>query len=461
MYRHTITIYNEDGDRLAKIRDGVNLKEYGFTEYEDHTYLGGPVEAAFTSDGKSLWVSNYSMVGPGFEHEGCDGCIGKDFDPSFLYKISCETFEIESVVKVGAVPKFIAISDDDSKLIVSNWTSSDISIVDLETEKEVKTVTLGSHPRGVDITADGNFAYVTIMGSTKLAEVNLNTYEVNYIKDIGRSPRHLILADHDSTIYVSMNSGSKVVKYNRFNHSKSICRTAAGPRSMCISENEDYLYCVNYFDHSFSKISTKTMEVIETIETAQKPIGICGNWNESEIWVACYSGKIEIFKDFHLDSLKNGNSIFGLDLSGFWPAKPKNLRKETEVEAETLAAELPDTNTRYVSAELVESIEVVPNVLQPKLYSDVKVVPPPTRFVRKIESSEDCTYYVICGSFSILENAYKRAAELDAKGYTCKVIKGSKLNYVAPSCFDSRELAEASMKQLKASEGYSAWILKR
>ncbi len=454
MYRHTITIYNEEGNRLAKIRDGVNLKEFGFDEYEDRTYLGGPVEAAFTSDGKYLWISNYSMVGPGFEHEGCDGCIGKEYDPSFLYKINCSTYEIESVVKVGAVPKFIAISDDDSKLIVSNWTSSDISIVDLEVEKEVKKVQLGAHPRGVDITADGNFAYVTIMGSTKLAEVNLNNYEVNYIKDIGRSPRHLILGDHDSTLFVSMNSGSKVVKYNRFDHSKTTCKTPSGPRSMCISENEDYLYCVNYFDHSFSKIRTEDMEVIETIETSEKPIGICGNWDESEIWVACYSGKIEVFKDFHLDSLKNGNSIFGIDLSSFWPTKVR----EERVESEEIVI---DTIIEVMDSVKTEVVEEVVKIYQPKLYMSEDVLPQKTRFAIKPQSNEVCSYYVVCGSFSILENAYKRKAELDKNGYSCTVIEGTKLNYVAPTCFDNRNEAEASAKQLKSSEGYSAWILKR
>jgi DNA-binding beta-propeller fold protein YncE len=59
MYRHTVTIYNKDGERLAKIKDGVNLKKYGFTDYQKGNYLGGPVEAVFTKDGNYLWVSNY------------------------------------------------------------------------------------------------------------------------------------------------------------------------------------------------------------------------------------------------------------------------------------------------------------------------------------------------------------------------------------------------------------------
>lgn len=449
MYRHTVTIYNSSGDRLAKISDAVNLRKFGFKEYENEKYRGGPVEAAFTADGKFLWVSNYSMIGTGFEKPGCDACIGKDFDPGFIYKINCSSFEIESVIKVGAVPKYISISDDQQTLIVSNWTSSDISIVDLVEEKVVETVSVGAHPRGIDITHDGQIAYITIMGSTKIAKVDLESYDVDYIRDIGRSPRHLILSNHDSLMYVSLNSGNKILQYNCYSGNKNYCKTPSGPRSMCISPDGDYLYCVNYFDHSFSKISTAKMEVVETIETSEKPIGICANWELSEIWVACYSGKIEIFKDFHLDSLQTGNSIFGFDLSSFWPTKsslnssPKSAINE--IDSDTVAADI----------EIVEEIVPVLN------WSKTKKLDPSKFPKKQVEKIEGCSYHVICGSFSILENAHKRKADLVSKGYAAEVIIGSKLNYVSSSCHLDRPSALIAGESLKSKDGFSSWILKR
>ena len=215
MYRHTITIYDEYGNAKAKIRDKVNLAQYGYSDYQSENYLGGPVEGVFTDDGKYLWISNYNMVGEGFDNPGCDACIGKDYDPGFLYKINMSSYSIENVVKVGSIPKFIAISDDQKKLVVSNWTSSDISIVDLETEKEVQKVHLGAHPRGIDITADSRTAIVTIMGANRIADVDLETFEVEYIQKIGRSPRQVILANSDSLLYISRNSGNSVLQYNR------------------------------------------------------------------------------------------------------------------------------------------------------------------------------------------------------------------------------------------------------
>lgn len=451
MYRHTVTIYNEKGRRLAKINDGVNLRNFGFKDYQNENFRGGPVEAAFTADGNYLWVSNYSMVGTGFENPGCDACIGKEYDPSFIYKINCSSFEIESVVKVGAVPKYIAISSDQQTLIVSNWTSSDVSIVDLSTEKVVKTVSVGAHPRGIDITKDGKMAFVTIMGSTKIASINLSTFEVDYIRDVGKSPRHLVLSNHDSLIYVSLNSSSKILQYNRHTQTKTYCKTERGPRSMIVSPNGKYLYCVNYFDNSFSKIDAKRMEIIETIETAEKPIGICANWQASEIWVACYSGKIEIFKDFHLDSLQTGNSIFGFDLSSFWPTKAKSTEPVEKSQVEDL-----------MIIDSVDSELVIEEPIKPLLNWSSSSKIDPTKFTIKQQPNEqNCSYHVICGSFSILENAYNRKAELISKGYSAQVIEGSKLNYVSSSCHIDRSQALSAGEEMKQKHGFSSWILKR
>jgi len=249
------------------------------------------------------------------------------------------------------------------------------------------------------------------------------------------------------------------VKYNRFTQKKTECRTPSGPRSMTLSENEDYLYVVSYFDHSFSKIRTRDMELIESINTGEKPIGICGNWDESEIWVACYSGKIEVFKDFHLDSLKNGNSIFGIDLSAFWKTKS---RKKEEVDAsqvvDTTMEELePDTLKVEEEVIIKESLTIPKNALKDVALKNE------SRFINRkiLESAAECSYYVITGAFSVPENALKQKSEIDVKGYDCSIINGTKLTYVAPLCSETRARAEEQMKQLKATEGYSAWILKR
>ena len=309
MYRHSVTLYDQNGNLKAKIRDAVNLNSFGFSEYGSQNYLGGPVEAVFSHGGQYLWVSQYAMVGEGFDNPGCDACSGETYDPGFVYKINVQTMEVENVIKVGSVPKFMAISEDESLLVVSNWTSGDVSIIDVEKEEEVRRVSMGPHPRGVAIKKDNSEAFVTVMGSTKIARLDLKTYEVSYMANVGKSPRHLILSGNDKYLYCSLNSTHEVVKINLETEELKSCSVGAGPRTMALSADERYLYVVNYFSNTFSKIETATMTVSEEVETAAKPIGICGNWKEGELWVACYSGSIEIFRDFELRPAEEDHAL--------------------------------------------------------------------------------------------------------------------------------------------------------
>lgn len=443
MYRHTITLFNTAGERLAEIKDLVKLAAFGYSEYTEKAYAGAPVEGVFTADGKYLWVSNYNMSGGEFTNPGCDDCIGNDYDPSFLYKINTENQQIESVVKVGSVPKFLTLSPDEKSLFVSNWVSSDISVINLEEEKEIKRITVGPHPRGIAISSDNKTAFVTLMGSTKLAEVNLETYDVNYIPNLGKSPRSVILAAHDSVLFVSFNSSNTILKYNRFSAEATYCKTLAGPRSMTLTPDENHLYVVNYFDDAFTKINTTTMTVEAEIKTASKPIGICGNWPESEIWVACYSGKIEIFKDFKLENEMHPPTLFGLTFPLRNTATQKTVKTVDTIE--TL---------------LIEPIDIVltnytPKVKMPQA-TPLKVVKP------KLENPVTGNFHVIIGAFGVHENAEKRQAELLALGLKAEILPGNKLHYVSAQRFDSREKAEEEKNEIakRVPNCGNPWILK-
>jgi len=297
MYRHTVTFYDSNGDLVETLDDKVKLQDFGYKKYNGTEYLGGPVEACFSKDKKYLWVSNYSMIGKGFNKEGCDGCEGKHYDPGFLYKVNAKTFKIENVIEVGAVPKYISISRNGRLLIVSNWTSSDISIIDLQEEKEIKRINIGSRPRGVVIDKHNQFAYVTVMGSNKVAVVNLLNYKVSFIQSVGKGPRHLLMNKSNTNLYVSVNSSSQLVKMNLLTKKMQYCKVKSGPRSMVLTKDERWIYVVNYYANTFQKIDTRTFEVVNTISTKHHPIGITFNWHTNDIWVACYSGYIQIFRD--------------------------------------------------------------------------------------------------------------------------------------------------------------------
>ena len=298
MYRHTVTVYNRKFKKIKTIKDRVKLSKYGFKKYKGY-YKGAPVEATFTHNGQYAWVSNYNMSGKGFYNPGHDRCNPSlKKDKSFLYKINTSTLEIEKVIKVGAVPKFLAATPDNRYVIVTNWCSWDISVVDTQTHKTIKSLYIGRYPRGVAISPDSKTAYIAVMGTYHIAKVNLDTFKLSYMKNIGRSPRHLNISPDGKTLYATLNGEQRVAKINLFGKRRiKKVKTGNTPRSMIISDDGKYLYVVNYKANSMSKVRTRDMKVLQTVKTNHHPIGITYDAKTRQVWVACYTGTLMVFQD--------------------------------------------------------------------------------------------------------------------------------------------------------------------
>ncbi len=298
MYRHTITVYDRNFKLVKTIPDTVNLSKFGFSKFKGN-YQGSPVEAAFSTDGKYAYVSNYKMYGSGFSNPGTDRCSpAAKHDQSFLYRINTQTLKIEKVIPVGAVPKFNAVSPDNRFALSSNWCSWDLSVVDINKNLEIERVKLGAYPRGIVVTPDSKNAYVAIMGSSDIAKVNLIDFSVEWLRNIGNAPRHLTIDPNGKYLYTTLNGEGNVAKID-IKTGKVVDKISTGkaPRSMTISDEGKLLYVVNYFSNTVSKVRTSDMKVLQTVNVNSSPIGITYDPETNRVWVACYSGSIMVFQD--------------------------------------------------------------------------------------------------------------------------------------------------------------------
>jgi YVTN family beta-propeller protein len=298
MYNHTITVYNREHKLVKVIPDQVDLSKFGYSKFKGN-YQGAPVEASFSQDGKYAWISNYQMYGPGFNNPGSDKCNpSQKTDKSFLYRINTDTLEIDHVIQVGSVPKFVATTNDERLVLVSNWCSWDLSVVDAAKNREIKRIKLGPYPRGIAIDAASHKAYVAVMGSYDIAKVDLRDFSVKWLKNMGRSPRHLNIDPTGEYLYASLNGEGKIAKIN-LPKGKLIGKVSTGnaPRSMVLSDDGERLYVVNYSDNTVSKIRTSDLKVVQKINVGANPIGITYDPQTREVWVACYSGNIMVYQD--------------------------------------------------------------------------------------------------------------------------------------------------------------------
>jgi YVTN family beta-propeller protein len=297
MYRHTVTVYDRDHELVATIPDSVTPSEFGHADFPGE-YQGSPVEAAFTSDGRYGYVSNYRMYGGGLSTAASDGCNEGNWPDSFVYRIDTESLEIDQLLRVGSVPKFLAVTPDDTLLLVANWCGFDVSVLDLATGEELTRVPVGRHPRGIAISPDSSTAWVAVMGSRDIAVIDLETLDTERLEGVGRSPRHLVLSPDGGTLYATLNGEGRVVKLDPASGEVlGSVVTGDAPRSMTISDDGTALYVVNYFSNTMSKVRTADMVEVEEFGTWSKPIGITYDAPTREVWVSSYSGAIEVFVD--------------------------------------------------------------------------------------------------------------------------------------------------------------------
>ena len=299
MYRHTLSAFGADGALLATVKDSVDLAKFGIKGHPGTT-RGAPVEAAFTADGRHAWVSNYSMYGAGYGPEGLDSCTAGDgTSPSTVYRVDTTTFAVDRVVEVGAVPKYVAVTPDDKTVLVTNWCTWDLSVIDIAENREVARIPLGgTYPRGIVVAPDSRTAYVALMGSDRIVKVDLRTRAVSRFATTGDGPRHIVLSPDARYLYVTNNGSGTVAKLER-STGRVLASTRVGdqPRSLTISTDGSAIYSVNYESSTVSKLRTSDLEVIGQVPTDHHPIGITYEPTRKAVWVACYGGSILVFDD--------------------------------------------------------------------------------------------------------------------------------------------------------------------
>jgi YVTN family beta-propeller protein len=298
MYRHTVTVYDRRFRLVKTIPDAVRLARLGHPRYSG-TFRGAPVEAAFSPDGSYAYVSNYAMYGEGFGHPGDDVCSpSAGYDESFVYRIDVRRLRIDRAMAVGSVPKFVATTPDGRLVLVANWCSYDLSVLHAESGRPLRRIPLGPYPRGIAVGRESSFAYVAVMGSADVAKIDLRSFRVTWLRGVGLTPRHLLLDPAGRFLYATLNAEGRVVKVDlRTGRVVAGASTGRAPRSMTIAPDGRSLYVVNYESDTVSKVRTRDMRVVQTVPTNHHPIGITHDAATRQVWVACYSGSIMVFRD--------------------------------------------------------------------------------------------------------------------------------------------------------------------
>ncbi len=469
MYRHSITVYDRNRNLLKTIPDEVSLASYGYNRFpEKAKYHGAPVECAFSHRGQYAWVTNYEMTGPGLQNPGNDQCQrNQPFDSSFVYKINVQTFEIEKVIQVGCVPKYVAATPDNRFVLVSNWCSGDLSVIDTRLDVQVRRLYLGNYPRGIVVDSESKYAYVALMGETRIAKVRLSDFSVSYLEQIGVTPRHLCINTAANCLYISLSRPGQVMKLDLVNPSKrQVINTGAETRSMVLDPNENYLYAVSYGENSLSKIRVHDMSLVGKVTTGASPIGVTFDKYTQMVWVACYSGKIQLFKDWDYPPYA------GQDPSNYpyvvqpqaQPETSAPVKPSYSIPVPTGLSPSPEPMVLRPtgSSKVLDEEEVLPPSLLPSTSPSLASHPAaPEAPINLPRQSSQGNLGVVAGSFTIEDYALRMVAQLKEKGFEgAQVLKEENGSFrVIAGRYTQRDEAQQVAEWLKQKLQPGAWIV--
>ncbi|MFN8622811.1 MAG: YncE family protein [Chloroflexota bacterium] len=306
MYSHSVTVYDRRFHLLRTISDAIRLSTFR-AGASSARVRGAPVEGAVSPDRRFIYVTNYSMYGPGFAHPGWDHCYpGDRIDHSYVYRIDTHTLRITGIYQAGEVPKYLAVSPDGRWLLVANWCSMDLTIIDLAHGRVARTIPAGWNPRGIAFSPDSRRAYIAETGMGDILVLDLRTLSpIRTIQGVGTRPRHLVMSPDGRYLYVTLEGVESSVLHDGailkldVETGRVVDRITGlvEPRTTVLAPDGRSLYVVDYFPGTLVKIATGSMRRIQTVHLGYHPIGATYDGPTSTLWVAGYGGEIWILRD--------------------------------------------------------------------------------------------------------------------------------------------------------------------
>jgi DNA-binding beta-propeller fold protein YncE len=272
-----------------------------------------PVEACFSHDDKLLWVSLHNA----------DGIVPIRVDSMALNKrpdtskqavkkvtviypgSPCrDSFDVP-LIKTGKTPKVISRTGDSKYLLVSNWHSYNVSVLEMNKDvypfgRVTNTIPVSSIPRGIVVDDKSNRSFVAIMGGASISVINNSVWMKESDIAVASNPRHVVM-DTSKRLFVSYNSLAKIAAIDaETGNTLFTAATHAQPRTIILSKNYRFIFVTCYSSDYVDvfKINETNFEKVASLPCKGHPVGVdvFENDDKLEAWVCSYSnGSISVF----------------------------------------------------------------------------------------------------------------------------------------------------------------------
>ncbi len=336
-------LFNADGSKLYAMNlEGLSIYEFDrlsrkvtrrFTfkptkgngwDYERDTIIPSiqekPVEACLTHNDKILWVSLHNAEGivpiriDSIEANvsALSRSVGPTDGKQSLKRIFVtypgstkkDSFDVP-LIKTGKTPKIISKTADSKFLLVSNWHSYTVTVLEINKDhypfaKVISTVPVPAIPRGIVVDDENNKSYVAVMGGASLLVIDNNTWKKDTLLNVDANPRHIVI-DTRGHLFVSYNLPGKIACLDASTgNTLFTAQTHGKPRTIILSKNKKFLFATCYASDTVDvfKINDTSFTRVRSLACKGHPVGvdIFENDESLEAWVCSYSyGRISVF----------------------------------------------------------------------------------------------------------------------------------------------------------------------
>jgi DNA-binding beta-propeller fold protein YncE len=338
-------LFNKDGSKLYAMNlEGLSIYEFDRNsrkitrqfrfkptkgkgwDYENDTAISSvqekPVEACLSHDDKILWVSlhnaegivpiwldpinsNISTLSTALSGgQGNNKQLLKRIIVTYPGSTKKDSFDVP-LIKTGKTPKIISKTADSKYLLVSNWHSYTVSVLEISKDqypfgKVISTIPVSAIPRGIVVDDKNKRSYVAIMGGASLLVINNDTWKKDTILNVEANPRHIVL-DSGGHLFISYNSLGKIACLDAATGKTLFTASTHGkPRTIILSKNQKFLFATCYSSDTVDvfKINESSFTKIKSLPCKGHPVGvdIFEDDQTLEAWVCSYTyGTISVF----------------------------------------------------------------------------------------------------------------------------------------------------------------------
>lgn len=271
-----------------------------------------PVEACLSHEDKILWVSLHNAGGIVPIRVDSIQANLRSAKTKKAKKITVNypgTNEKDSfyvpLIRTGKTPKIISRTADSKYLLVSNWHSYNVSVLETDIAefphaKVINTIPVADIPRGIVVDDKNNRSFVAIMGGANITVINNTAWMKEDNIKVASNPRHIVL-DSSGRLFVSYNKLAKIACIDPSNGATLFsATTAAQPRTIMLSKNHKFLFVTCYKSDTVEvfKITDTGFSKVISLPCKGHPVGvdIFEDDNKLEAWVCSYNnGSISVF----------------------------------------------------------------------------------------------------------------------------------------------------------------------